>query len=49
MAPGSHRPSGRAGADPDAPADATVLAGAARLALPGTGLLAAGGETEERF
>lgn len=52
-APGSHRPSWWAGADADAPADATILAGAARLALPGTGLLAAGGEEgrrgEERF
>lgn len=39
----TYRPAGGAVADPFAPADAVVLAGAAGLAFPGTRLLTAGG------
>lgn len=43
----TYRPSRGAVADPFAPTDATVLAGASDLALPGTRLLTAGGERME--
>ena len=43
----TYRPSGGAGADPLAPADPPVLAGAARLTPPGTRYLTAGEEEEE--
>lgn len=45
----TYRPSGGAGADPDAPTDATILTGAARLALPRTRPLTAGGKMEAKF